>query len=62
MHALLNTNTTDDILFVQEPWFGRIGTARDDRLREGREVLGGAVTPPGNYYTPTSLTMNVRKS
>jgi hypothetical protein len=27
MHVLLATNTEDDILFIQEPWFGAIGTA-----------------------------------
>ena len=58
MHALLNTNTSDDVLFVQEPWFGHIGTTRDDKQREGREVLGGQVTPPGNFFTLTILTMN----
>ena len=52
MHTLLNTNSADDILFVQEPWFGRIGTARDDRLREGREVLGGAGHPSWQLFYP----------
>ena len=52
MHALLNTNTSDDILFIQEPWFGRIGTARDDKMREGREVLGGAGHPSWQLLYP----------
>ena len=52
MHALLNTNTSDDISFVQEPWFGRIGTARDDKMREGREVLGGAGHPSWQLLYP----------
>ena len=52
MHTLLNTNSTDDILFVQEPWFGCIGTARDDSLREGREVLGGAGHPSWQLFYP----------
>lgn len=42
MHALLETNKKDDILFLQEPWFSRVGTARQDSEREGRDVLGGA--------------------
>jgi hypothetical protein len=42
MHALLETNSEDDILFVQEPWFNRVGIARSDGDREGRDVLGGA--------------------
>ncbi|KAH9006050.1 hypothetical protein EDB84DRAFT_1573029 [Lactarius hengduanensis] len=41
MHALLETNETDDILLVQEPWFGHIGTKRADNEREGEEILGG---------------------
>jgi hypothetical protein len=27
MHVLLATNNTDDILFIQEPWFSTVGTA-----------------------------------
>jgi hypothetical protein len=29
MHALLNSNQTDDILFIQEPWFNRIGSRQE---------------------------------
>ena len=42
MHALLNENLVDDVVFVQEPWFGRIGVARNDELHSGKETLGGA--------------------
>jgi hypothetical protein len=42
MHALLNLNKSDDILFIQEPWFNRIRVARSDDQREGCDVLGGA--------------------
>ncbi|KAH8995554.1 hypothetical protein EDB86DRAFT_3077579 [Lactarius hatsudake] len=42
MHVLLESNTQDDILCVQEPWFSRIGTSRADHLKEGRDILGGA--------------------
>ncbi|KAN0124578.1 hypothetical protein V8E53_010696, partial [Lactarius tabidus] len=56
MHALLNTNKTDDILFIQEPWFNRISVARSDTHREGMDVLGGAANPSWNiaypYFTP----------
>jgi hypothetical protein len=45
MHTLLNSNKSDDILFIQEPWFNRIGVARSDDCREGRDVLGGAANP-----------------
>ena len=47
MHTLLNSNGEVDILFIQEPWFGNIGVARDDALREGREVRGGLAIPSG---------------
>ncbi|KAH9005376.1 hypothetical protein EDB84DRAFT_1573102 [Lactarius hengduanensis] len=42
MHALLELNENDDILCVQEPWFGTIGTARSDKQRDSEWVLGGA--------------------
>ena len=52
MHTILNSNLEDDILFIQEPWFGNIGVARDDALREGREVYGGVGNPKWNAYYP----------
>ena len=52
MHTLLATNTEDDILCVQEPWFNRIGVAREDTEREGRDVLGGAAHPDWSLFYP----------
>ena len=52
MHVLLNGNLEDDILFVQEPWFGRIGTARDDVLHSGKSVLGGAANAQWTLHYP----------
>jgi hypothetical protein len=52
MHALLNSNKTDDILFIQEPWFNRVGIARSDAHREGVDVLGGAANPSWNLSYP----------
>ena len=52
MHTLLNSNQEDNILFIQEPWFGNIGMARDDTLREGREVFGGVGNPKWNTFYP----------
>jgi hypothetical protein len=56
MHALLNTNESDDILFIQEPWFNRIGVARSNAHREGVDVLGGVSNPRWKpfypYFTP----------
>jgi hypothetical protein len=43
MHTLLATNVTDDILFIQEPWFSTIGTARCDSAINGKDhVRGGS--------------------
>ena len=52
MHALLETNTTDDLLCCQEPWFSRIGVTRADDAREGRDVLGGAAHPDWTIHYP----------
>ena len=52
MHALLNGNLEDDILFVQELWFGRIETARDDMLHSGKSVLGGAANAQWTLHYP----------
>jgi hypothetical protein len=57
MHALLATNTSDDILFIQEPWFSTIGTSRCDVSIKGKEVLWGAAslkwTLAYPYFTTT---------
>ena len=52
MHTLLNSNLKDDIPFIPELWFGNIGVARDDALREGREVFGGVGNPKWNAFYP----------
>ena len=52
MHALLDTNVTDDLLCVSEPWFSRIGVARADDAREGVDVLGGAAHPNWELHYP----------
>jgi hypothetical protein len=52
MHALLATNISDDILFIQEPWFSTIGTARCDSAINGKDVLGGAANPKWTLAYP----------
>lgn len=52
MHVLLATNNMDDILCVQEPWFDRIGVARDDAWHDGVDVLGGAAHPNWDIHYP----------
>ena len=56
MHALLHTNTDDDVLAVQEPWFGRVGVVRDDGSREGKESTGGAAHREWNIHYPYHTT------
>src|ERR1700761_4658446 len=52
MHALLSSNVLDSILCTQEPWFNRVGVARVDSEREGKDVLGGAAHPNWDIYYP----------
>jgi hypothetical protein len=61
MHSLLETNTLDDVLFVQEPWFDRIGVERADREREGVDVLGGAKHPDWDLFYPHKTNMQRAK-
>jgi hypothetical protein len=52
MHMLLTTNTTDDILFVQEPWFSTVRTAQCDLAINGKDVMGAAVSPKWTLAYP----------
>ena len=52
MHTLLNTNETDDILLIQELWFGPIGVGHKDFLKNGKEILGGASNPSWHLVYP----------
>lgn len=52
MGALLNTKSKDDVLFVQEPWFSKIGTMHDDTEHDGRDVLGGAANSQWELLYP----------
>ena len=52
MHSLLETNTSDTILFVQEPWFEQIGVQRLDKAWTGVDVLGGAAHPDWDLFYP----------
>jgi hypothetical protein len=53
MHTLLNDNGEEDVLFVQEPWFNPVGTARCDTMYQGKDVLGGAVHPKWRLAYPS---------
>ena len=47
-HVMLEMNTEDDIICVQEPWWGRIGTTRADGEKWGTDARGGAAH--GKWY------------
>jgi hypothetical protein len=51
-HALLNSINNTNLILMQEPWFKRIGTARDDNAREGIDVLGGVAVPAWDLIYP----------
>jgi hypothetical protein len=53
MHTLLNDNEGEDVLFVQEPWFNPVGTARCDTMYQGKDVLGGAAHPKWRLAYPS---------
>jgi hypothetical protein len=53
MHALLNDNMEEDLLFVQELWFNPVGTARCDTMIQGKNVMGGVVNPKWRLAYPS---------
>lgn len=49
MHTLFYTNEKDGVLYVQEPWFNPIRTARRlDKKIQGKDVLFVLRNPCGN--------------
>ena len=51
-HALLNSEKNTHLLFIQEPWFDKIGTARSDNARQGVDIRGGAASPEWELIYP----------
>src|SRR6266404_4265283 len=45
IHTLLETNITDDILFIQEPWFRSVSVSRSNTHAHGLDVLGAVAHP-----------------
>src|SRR6266404_8963076 len=45
LHTLLETNRSDNILFIQEPWFRRVSVACSDTHLQGIDVLGSVAHP-----------------
>jgi hypothetical protein len=63
MHTLLNTNeTTDDVLFIQEPWFNHIRVMHCNLEIQGQDILGSAANPKWLLATHISLPLSKQKS
>ena len=58
MHALLNENLVDDVVFVQELWFGHIGGASYTQVRK---LWGALRIRSGLSITPVLLLTKKRK-
>ncbi len=56
LHVLLETNDLDDILCIQEPWWGRIGTKRADGEKWGIDARGGAANNKWDGEYPLTRT------
>ena len=51
-HALLNSAKDTNLLLIQEPWFNKIGTARQDNAKQGVDIQGGAAAPDWEIIYP----------
>lgn len=54
MHAILNTLTDFDIIFIQEPWYGRIGIARSSTDQHGIDIKGTVANPAWELFIPNA--------
>ena len=52
-HALLNFASHAHLVLIQEPWFDKIGTTRQDDAHEGIDTLGGIASPAWDLFYPT---------
>ena len=53
-HALLNSSPVDQVILIQEPWYDRIGTTRNDNERDGAAVRGGVSSPGWEIHYPAT--------
>jgi len=53
-HALLNYALHTHLFLIQEPWYDRIGTARNNKACNGVDVLGGVASPAWEIHYPTT--------
>ena len=51
-HALLNFASHTHLILLQEPWFNKIGMARQDDTCEGIDVLGSVASPAWDIFYP----------
>jgi hypothetical protein len=51
-HALLASDPPADIILIQEPWYGHIGTRWSDTDPVGTNTLGGVASPLWNFIYP----------
>ena len=52
-HALLNSDKATNLFLIQEPWFNKIGTARNDNARQGVDIRGGVASPDWELIYPS---------
>ena len=52
-HALLNSDNDTNLFLLQEPWFNKIGTARQDDARQGVDIQGGVAAPDWELIYPS---------
>ena len=53
LHGLLH-DSSFDIILVQEPWFGRINVARNDKDPDGVNVLGATANNMWDCLLPAT--------
>ena len=53
-HALLNNSPVDQVILIQEPWYDRIGTTRNDAERDGAAVREGVSSPGWEIHYPAT--------
>ena len=51
-HALLNSDKDTNLILIQEPWYNKIGTARQDNAKQGVDIQGGVASPKWELIYP----------
>ena len=60
LHGLLQSSPLD-IIMVQEPWYSKINTTRDDHNPEGVDVLGATANNMWTCYLPDHSNTDICK-